>query len=114
MRGEGVRPGGVCAQFVEHFQQRPHQGVGLPRIVVHSARDLGEKRCGGAEFDARANAVARRAGAEHMGQLLAEPAFHTACGHQHQLRGERVGQRFGEQRTQPGGQRAGVFGSVQV
>mgnify|MGYP002650376743 CR=1 FL=1 len=85
---------GSPAHLAENLAALGPSTLNAPHLVVGSALLLG--------------LVLLALGApQAVGEPLGEPALHALGRHQHQLLGERVGQRFGEQRTQPGGQRAG-------
>ena len=54
------------------------------------------------------------AAAEDVRQPLAQPPLHAARRDQHQLLGERVGQRIGQQCTEAVGKQVGALGTVEV
>ncbi len=51
---------------------------------------------------------------EDVRKPLAQPPLHAARRHQDQLFGERVGQRVGQQGTEPVGQQISALGTVQM
>ena len=101
------RAPGLVEAVVDHRQQRPHHGVGGPRIAGIDTGQLGQQGARVAELDACAHP-------EPVGQPLTEPALDTLGGHQHQLGGERIGHRLGEHRCQAIGEHIGALGTVQV
>lgn len=52
--------------------------------------------------------------AQHMRESLAEPAFHTAGGDQHEFLGERIGSRHGQQPAEAVGEHIGTASTMQV
>jgi hypothetical protein len=108
--GTGVRKAGV-----DGLEQRPGHGLRRPRIVVDRAGDLGDQRGRGAERHPGADPVGRReTGAEHVREPLAQPAFHAARRHQHELLGERIGKRIGQQPAEPVGEEVGAISTMEM
>ncbi len=81
---------------VDDLEQRPDHRIRVPWILVGGAGDLRDERAWVAECDAGADAVGGLAAAEDVRQPLAQPPLHAARRDQHQLLGERVGQRVGK------------------
>ena len=104
---------GLAGVLVEHLEQRPDQHVGRPRVVVSRAGDLGDERVRCPELDARAHAVAVASVAEMVGQTLAQPTLDATCRDEHELAGERIGQRSlaGARRERRRGGRPGRLGA---
>ena len=103
---------GVVAGSVEDREDRPHRPRGLPGIA--SGVDLGDRcqRVGHQPPDGRE--VDAGTDPEPVGHLLGQPALHAAGGHGHDLGGERVRQRLGQQVGQSADQPVGPLGAVQV
>jgi len=102
MPGQDAAPR-LIQRGVDDFQQRPRHGVGGPRIVVDRAGDLGDQRAWAAERHSRAHTITGTTTPDDMREPLAEPPLDAARRHQHQLLGERVGQRVGQQGAEPVG-----------
>ncbi len=113
VRGKRLAPV-VAATGVDDVEQRPHHGVGGPRIVTVDAADLGDQRARVAEGDACADAVRAGAAAQEVAQPLTQPALDALGGDDDDLFGERIVQRVGEQGTQAVGEKVGAFSAVKV
>jgi hypothetical protein len=105
---------------VDDLQQRPHQPLRSPRILVGidatcSGDGVGEQAVGGGERDVRADAVrAVLAGTQPGGHRLAQPAFHPARGDGDEVASERV-RRCGRQGVgKSGGEDVGAGGAMNV
>jgi hypothetical protein len=112
--GQGLEAG-LAHGVVDDLEQRPGERVGVPRVGVLHAEQERDQRAGRHEVDAGAHAVtAAGTDAQPVRQALGEPALDTARRHDHDLAGERVGQRSDQQVRQAVGQRVGALGGVQV
>ena len=109
--GQGLAPVGLAA-VVDHVEQRPHERVGMPRVFVVGAGDLGDQRARVAERDACADAVLSRPAAEDVRQPLAQPPLDALGRDDDELLGERVGQGIGEKRAEAVGQEIGSLRAV--
>jgi hypothetical protein len=95
----------LAQALVHHLEQRPHRPLGKPRIRLGlHARRGGHGRADepprGRELHVRANPVGRPSAPEPSRQLLGDPPLHAARRHGHDLVGERIAGRRGEQRPQ--------------
>ncbi len=113
--GGEVLEAGRAHHVVDHLEQRPRQPVGAPRVLGVAVEQHRDERVGRHEVDARADAVAAtRTHAEAVRQPLGQPALDAAGGHDHDLAGERVGQRGDQQVREAVGERVGALGGVEV
>ena len=104
---------GFAGVLVEHLEQRPDQHVGRPRVVVSRAGDLGDESVRCTELDARAHPVAVASVAEMVGQPLAQPTLDATSRDEHELAGERIGQRSLQELGECVGEEVGPGGAVQ-
>ena len=111
--GQGLAPV-VVAAVVDDFEERPHECVGVPRVVVHRSGDLGDERTGVAEGDAGADAVLPVPAAEDVRQPLAQPPLDALRRDDDDLFGEGVVKRVGEEGTEAVGQEVRPFGTVDM
>ena len=113
MGGQRRAPG--CVETgVDDLEQRPHQRVRCPRILVSGTGQCGEQRTRVAKRHPGADAVAAQARAQDVGQTLTEPALHAARRYQHEILGERIGQRGGQHVTESVGEQIGAVGPMEM
>ena len=104
----------VVAALVDDFEQWPDESVGVPRVVVLGAGDLGDEGSRVTERDAGADAVLPVAAAEDVRQPLAQPPLDTLRRDDDDLFGEGVVKRIGEKSAEAVGQEVGAFGAVEM
>ena len=113
MGGQRPAPRSV-ERLVDHLEQRPDHRIRRPRILVGGAGDFGDQRVRVAERDAGADAVGTVPAAEDVRQPLAQPPLDTTRGDEHELLGEWVGQRIGQQCAKAVSKQVGALGTVEV
>ncbi len=100
---------------VDHLEQRPHQPVGVPRVVALAAEQHRHQRPRAEEPHPRADTVATPgARAEPVGQPLGQPALHTLGRHHHDLLRERVVERGRQQLAEGIGELVGARSAVDL
>ncbi len=106
---------GLVEGVVDGREQRPDEPVGVPQVVAVTVEQQRDQRARVEEPDAGTDTVAAaRSDAEPVGEPLGEPALDTLGGHHHDLVGERVVQRCGEQLAEAVGELVGARGAVEV
>lgn len=113
MRCERAAPG-LIQVGVDDLEQRPGHGVGRPRVALAGSGQLGDQRPRRTQRHPGTHPVGAVTAAKDVREALAEPAFHPACGHQHEFLGKRIGQRRGEQRAESVREQIRALGAVQV
>ena len=108
------RAPGLLGAVVDGLEQRPHEALGPPGVVVGDGEHPGHHLGGRGEDDVGAHPVVATGDPQPVGQTLGEPALDPACGHGDELGLEGVVQRVGEHVGQGFDEPVGPLGPVHV